>query len=449
MAPKRPAKLAFTTQSHGRPACSDSMGELPRVGILHYTAPPVVGGVETVISEHARILREAGFFTRLIVGRGGDRGLAPGLELKRISSIDSEDADNLVLADVLETGRVPAELAAATDRLMVRLREAVQDIDILIVHNVLTMHFNLPLTAALHRLLDADGAPRLIAWTHDASWNDPLQRPHLHSGYPWSLLRRHRPDITYVVLTRERQAELARMFRCPPKELRVIPNGVHVKFWWNLSSEGEGIISRLGLLARDLVVLQPTRITQLKNLTMSMKIAAALRARQADFRLVVTGPPDPHDLAGRRLLERLLVLRRRLQLEDEVVFLSLLDADPGSPRTFRHDVVRDLYFASDIVLLPSTTEGFGIPLIEAGMIGRPVFCADIPAFREIGRDLTHRFRLDQDPGLVARRILSWSARDLSYRLRRRVRQDFTWRSIYQRYLRPLLLEGAPRSRPRA
>lgn len=416
------------------------MRELPRVGILHYTAPPVVGGVETVIAEHVRLLTEAGIPTRLIVGRGGESVPTPGAEVERIPLLDSENPDNLAVGHDLELGVVPEQFGGLCDQLRRTLQQTLQDIDVLVVHNILTMHFNLPLTVALHQLLDTGEAPKIIAWSHDASWNDPLQVPRLHPRHPWTLLRRHRSDVRYVVLTRERQVELARMFRCPQKSLRVIPNGIHVRFWWGLSPQGDSLVSQLGLLDRDLVLLQPTRITHLKNLTMSLQIAAALKGQGVNFRLIVTGPPDPHDPEGRALLEQLLDHRRQLNLEEEVVFLCLLEAEPESPRTYPRETVRDLYMASDLVLLPSTSEGFGIPVIEAGMIGRPVFCADIPPFREIGRDLTHRFRLDEEPEAVAKRILAWAERDLGHRLRRRVRQRFTWRRILQDHLLPLLLE---------
>ncbi|MDQ1322718.1 MAG: hypothetical protein QG587_51, partial [Chloroflexota bacterium] len=41
------------------------------IGLLHFTSPPVVGGVETVLGHHARLMADAGHAVRMITGRGG------------------------------------------------------------------------------------------------------------------------------------------------------------------------------------------------------------------------------------------------------------------------------------------------------------------------------------------------------------------------------------------
>jgi glycosyltransferase involved in cell wall biosynthesis len=259
----------------------------------------------------------------------------------------------------------------------------------------------------------------------------------VHPGYPWDLLRRYRADVTYVVVSATRQAALAPMFRVARSRLRVIPNGAHVRFWWNLSAEGDTLITELGLLEGDLFMLQPVRITQLKNIAYSLRIAAAIKTLGLAPRFAVTGPPDPHDPANRALLAELRALRHSLGLEHEVFFLAELGPDPDTPRVLPFTIVRDLYEACDVILLPSTAEGFGIPLIEAGMLGRPVFCADIPVFREIGTDLVHRFNLGDDPAAVALRLAHWAERDRSYKLRRHVWRNYTWRAVMRKHLGPL------------
>jgi len=408
------------------------------IAILHYSAPPTVGGVEAVMAEHARLLADAGHAVTLVVGRGGEPDLPNGIQVLKIPEIDSAHPEVTALAPALDRGEMPAAFVALRDRLEARLGEALNPFDIVIIHNVMTMHFNLPLTAALHQLLDRGRLPRCVAWTHDASWEDTLQRDHVHPRYPWELLRRLRRDVTYVVITRTRQVALAKMFHCPHNRLRVIPNGVHARFWWNLSAEGDALIHDLGLREGDLFILQPVRLTQLKNIAFSLHVVAALKERGLSPRFAVTGPPDPHDPTGQNLLEDLRVMRRELELEREVFFLTELGATPDEPRVIPFTVVRDLYEACDALLLPSTAEGFGIPLIEAGLLGRAVFCADIPVFREIGRDLVQRFRLDDDPGIVADQLIAWSRRSRGFKMRRLVWRRYTWRAVLRHHLAPLL-----------
>ena len=40
------------------------------IAILHYSVPPIVGGVESVIAHHARLMSANGHAVRLIAARG-------------------------------------------------------------------------------------------------------------------------------------------------------------------------------------------------------------------------------------------------------------------------------------------------------------------------------------------------------------------------------------------
>src|SRR4051812_43825963 len=87
----------------------------PSIAILHYTAPPIVGGVESIIAEHARLLNEAGFPTRLVVGRGGEGGLAAGQPVTLIPEIDTGSQAHPELAEALNHGQVPPEFDSLRD----------------------------------------------------------------------------------------------------------------------------------------------------------------------------------------------------------------------------------------------------------------------------------------------------------------------------------------------
>jgi hypothetical protein len=61
----------------------------PTIAILHYTAAPVIGGVEAVIQAHAGLLLHHGYQVSVIAGRGAAEALPGGAEFILIPEIDS------------------------------------------------------------------------------------------------------------------------------------------------------------------------------------------------------------------------------------------------------------------------------------------------------------------------------------------------------------------------
>ncbi|MEA3342490.1 MAG: hypothetical protein U9R15_21205, partial [Chloroflexota bacterium] len=170
----------------------------PDSAILHYTAPPVVGGVEAVIQAHVQTLIEAGYPVTVVAGRGERIALTPGVNFVRIPKIDSQHRQVMQASAILEQGQSPSNFDDLVNQLMEILTPILGQFDNVIVHNVLTKHFNLPLTAALHYLLDTGVIRHCLAWCHDFTWASPHSRSKVHPGYPWDLLRTYRPDVNYV-----------------------------------------------------------------------------------------------------------------------------------------------------------------------------------------------------------------------------------------------------------
>src|SRR5689334_3500077 len=173
---------------------------------VHYTAPPVVGGVEAVIEAHARVFQAAGYPVTIAAGRGEASALPAGTGLERIPEMDTQHADILDISAGLEQGYVPPGFAPLRDRLTAALRPIVRGFDVVIVHNIFTKHFNLPLTAALMRLLEEEGQhQRWLAWCHDLTWTSEHAREKVFPGRPWDLLRAYRPDLHYVTVSEQRR----------------------------------------------------------------------------------------------------------------------------------------------------------------------------------------------------------------------------------------------------
>jgi glycosyltransferase involved in cell wall biosynthesis len=90
------------------------------------------------------------------------------------------------------------------------------------------------------------------------------------------------------------------------------------------------------------------------------------------------------------------------------------------------------------MFMPSHREGFGMPVLEAGLVGLPVVCTGIPAAEEIGGQNVTVFDAAQDPARLAEQLMTWARVDALHRLRRQVRQSYTWDAVFQRDIKPLL-----------
>ncbi len=63
--------------------------------------------------------------------------------------------------------------------------------------------------------------------------------------------------------------------------------------------------------------------------------------------------------------------------------------------------LRWLYKNCELLIAPSLTEGFGLPVLEGLRCGSRVVCSDIPAFREVGGEACHYFDLHAESGVSA------------------------------------------------
>ena len=409
---------------------------MTKISILHYAAPPVVGGVESTIEHHARLLAERGYQVSVIAGRG--ERFNPAVEFTALEDVDSRIQPVEAVNRELAEGNVSTAFFTLRDRLVQSLEPLLVRSDAVIVHNALTLHKNLALTAALHQLSQA-GEMSWIAWCHDFAWQDPIYTPGLHAGYPWDLLRTAWPGIRYVVVSDHRRQQLAELLQIPAHNIELIPPGVEPYSFLGISAPVRRLADRLGLLQADPLLLLPARITRRKNIEFALQVMAELRKIKPHALLVVTGPPGPHNPANAAYLDSLQELRESLQLNRNICFLYE-QGEGGEPLNLSDAEIAELYRLADLLFFPSRREGFGIPVLEAGLARLPVFAADIPPVHESAAGQAHVFPLDADPADVARRIAQFIDTDPAVMLRRRVITHFTWSSIIEHQLIPLIEE---------
>jgi glycosyltransferase involved in cell wall biosynthesis len=400
------------------------------IAILHYSVPPIVGGVESVIAHHARLMSADGHSVRLIAARG--TAMNNEIPLMYIPLADSRHERLNLVKQELDKGIVPASFDSLRDELAEELKKNLTGVDVLIAHNVCSLNKNLALTAALHKLHQANQLPRLILWHHDLAWTTPRYLPELHEGYPWNLLKTDWGNTTHAVVSDLRQDELADLMKLEREFIHVIPNGVDMDRFYKLETLTQDLLDKTHVLDAAPILLLPVRITPRKNIELALWTLAGLKKDFPHAALVVTGPLGPHNANNIKYFEMLTELRKQLGLQGSAHFLAEL-YDGFLP----DEIIADFYRVADALFFPSREEGFGIPLIEAAFSHLPAFCADIPPLRKLGLTDAQFFSPDEDPALVANMLADYFKTSLPARLAMRARASFRWEAIYRQHITPL------------
>lgn len=119
-----------------------------------------------------------------------------------------------------------------------------------------------------------------------------------------------------------------------------------------------------------------------KNIPLLIRVFGSLLSRNAinpASNLVIIGIAGPetasiHEMVAQRSLTRQVLFRDGLS-ESELQWC---------------------YERCDALVVPSSTEGFGLPVAEGLLTGCRVICSDIPALREVGGDRCQYFALGRD-----------------------------------------------------
>lgn len=411
------------------------MNQPRSIALIHYSAPPIVGGVESVLAHHARLMAEAGHRVRVLAARGEQWD--ESIPLIRLPLIDSRHPEVLTVKAELDVGRAPPGFSRLVEEIALALSSSLAGVEVLIAHNVCSLNKNLALTAALHSLHQAAGFPKLILWHHDLAWTTPRYRPELHDGYPWDLLRTDW-GAAHVVVSEFRRRELAELLHLSAESIVVVPNGVETKHLLKFESQTQALIEKMKLDEAEPLLLLPVRLTPRKNVELALRALAELRREMPQAALLVTGPEGPHNPANAEYKRRLLALRDELGLNGAAHFAAEQAGTLSRAEGLPDSVVADFFRLADALILPSREEGFGIPLLEAAITRLPVFCADIPPLRDLGEaDVTY-FSPDSDPDEVANLIARRLSADPVYRFAVRARRGFTWERVYHDHIAPLL-----------
>ena len=407
-----------------------------KIAIVHYTYPPVIGGVESVIQNHARILTKNGYRVKIITGEGGKD---EKIDVKVIPQLTSLTLVDEYLDRKIKRGILPNRFYQLKDEISSRLRDELKEVDICIIHNIMTMHFNLPLTCALDEIIDKlSNNIRFYLWCHDCALLNPSYTDDIpdRNLYPWNLLSKFNPKVSYIAISEVRKKQLASLFSIDEDLIQVIPVGLEIKSFLNISDPVWNLAWDKGFFESDLVMFFPSRMLKRKNYELGIRVVREMKNRGKICRFVITAPPDPHNPKTNEYFNYLHDLSKKLDVEEEIVFLSDLKEHYGIKMDYND--IKELYSICDVLFLTSTQEGFGIPLLEAGAKRMPVICTNIESLAEIAGDYALRIDFNQDISTITTRILNYVESSSVFSMFKKVISHYSWEMIYNNYFKKLL-----------
>lgn len=191
---------------------------------------------------------------------------------------------------------------------------------------------------------------------------------------------------------------------------------------------GQSTIKEFDFVSNNIVFLQPTRVISRKSIELNFKLIAkmVLDKRfckklsdnpELKISLIVTGP-IPHgqqDYYKQLKQDFNNFLKGLPDAFKSKVFLGFLfsefDKDEFKQKYNTPIDIGQLYHIASLILLPSQTEGRGLPILEAAASGTPIYCRQYEpreVYEEvIGTNLNEKYRL---------RVLEFRGSKLSTRL---------------------------------
>lgn len=202
----------------------------------------------------------------------------------------------------------------------------------------------------------------------------------------------------------------------PRKKIKVIFNGVNLKRS-NINQVGK--LKELNINSEDFVLATAARLDLAKNHIMLINVMKIITKVVPNCKLLIIGEGSEYEKLNAAINEYGL---------SEYVFLL----------GYRNDVL-EMFFASDVFLLSSLTEGTSVTLLEAMYTGLPAIVTNVGGNPEILKDKVTGYLVNSNdaPAMAEKILLLFQNRDLAKKLgmegRKRVVTQFSFETMLKKY----------------
>lgn len=166
---------------------------------------------------------------------------------------------------------------------------------------------------------------------------------------------------------------MVRFYGLKPEKIHVVPDGVDTRMFRPIADPERLAKWRTGVFGTDVpFIVYVGKPTERRNLSALIRAFALLKKKDIPHKLLLVGTDLPGTSPFRQVIEE-------LRLTGEVFTLGYVD----------HEEMVVIYNASDLLVYPSSYEGFGMPVLEAMACGTPVIALDNTAFPEFAGGIAH------------------------------------------------------------
>ncbi len=168
--------------------------------------------------------------------------------------------------------------------------------------------------------------------------------------------------------------DMVRFYGIKPERIQVVPDGVDTRRFRPIADREQLVRWRIGVFGSDVpFILYVGKPTERRNLSSLVRAFGALKKeKRIPHKFLIAGT----DLPGGSPFRQVIVEEG---LSDDVFVRGYVG----------HDEMPSVYNAADLLVYPSSYEGFGMPVLEAMACGTPVIALDNTAFPEFAGGVAH------------------------------------------------------------
>lgn len=234
-------------------------------------------------------------------------------------------------------------------------------------------------------------------------------------------LSAHRATAVSTVSEHSKR-DMVNFYRTNPQKINVVPEGVDTRLFNPIQQQKLLSDWRVQQFRSDTpFILYVGKPVERRNLSSLVRAFALLKEHdKIPHKLFIVGADQPGSSPFRRVIAE-------LGLERNVCVLGYAD----------HQLMRLIYNAADVLVYPSSYEGFGMPVLEAMACGTPVITLNNTAFPEFAGGVAHLIKDAAVPTLRAEVLAVLQNPEWRKRMRDegpKRAASYDWRLVVRRYL---------------